>query len=456
MQAEPRLVVSTQCPSCGAPLDFGEGTNSVACGYCRSTALVTGRGRTLAYTVTPRVAPRDAFAAARFAEPSQEGTYRVLEPRLVFLPYYRFRAIELRWARPAPAPRPFLPPPPDSSSDYRPAISLEQALADLQPDPDEVELDERHVEKSFLALAAPGIELYSLGLRAGALELSLFGRHALASRGAVVAPEMSPAEAIERGERLAQRSEVAARRLLARRLSLVYFPFWFVPVRRAGAKTTTVIDAVTASVVLRGADERRFAHFRAATDDEQTLGFRPLVCPNCGWALPPRADDFVFYCTTCSHAWKILGEELLEVPHRIVGRPRRASHGVRYLPLWELAGSIGESPPRRFLAPAFRYRRLKTLAELTARLTRYDRPLESAERDTHEVHGAFFDEDDAAALVAFAAIAAAEDRFDEVEARRDVRVDVHTAALVWAPFAVDAYAFVDPFLGASLPKNLLL
>lgn len=226
--------------------------------------------------------------------------------------------------------------------------------------------------------------------------------------------------------------------------------------RRAGGKTTTVIDAVSGSVVARGAEEGRFAQFHAAKDDEHTLGFRPLVCPNCGWALPPRADDFVFYCTTCSRAWKILGEDLLEVPHRIVGRAAPAPHGVRYLPLWELAGSIGDAPPRRFLAPAFRYRRLKLLADLTARLARYDRPLAAAERDPHDVHGAFFDEDDAAALVAFAAIAAAEDRFDEVEARRDVRLDVDAAGLVWAPFAADAYAYVDPFLGASLPKSLLL
>ena len=97
-----RLVVSTQCPSCGGPLDFGEGSNCVRCEYCDSSSLVTGRGRTLAYTVAPRVSARDAFAAARFVEPSDAGAFRVLEPRLHFLPYYRFRAIELRWKRPEP------------------------------------------------------------------------------------------------------------------------------------------------------------------------------------------------------------------------------------------------------------------------------------------------------------------------------------------------------------------
>ena len=35
------LVVSTECPLCGAPLDFAEGSNAVRCQHCRSNLLVT-------------------------------------------------------------------------------------------------------------------------------------------------------------------------------------------------------------------------------------------------------------------------------------------------------------------------------------------------------------------------------------------------------------------------------
>jgi DNA-directed RNA polymerase subunit RPC12/RpoP len=451
-----RLVVATQCPSCGAALDFSEGNNSVACGYCRASSLVTGRGRTLAYTVPARVTARDAFGTARFAEPSDAGPFRVMEPRLFFLPYYRFRALELLWRRPDPAPRPFLPPSPDPSSDYRPAISIERALADLQPGPDDVELDERHIEKNFLALEAPGIELYSLGLRASALKLSLFGRHELDSQGTVVAPEIPADLAVERGARSANPGNVAGRQVLAPRLSLVYFPFWFVPVHRIGKKTVTVIDGVSQSVVLRGEDEQRFAHLRVATGSEETVGFRPLVCPNCGWALPVRADDFVFFCSTCERAWKILGQELLELPHRIVGVAPAGSRTARYLPIWQISGSLDDEAPRRFLAPAFRYRRMRALAELATKLSRRPPELASTTLAAHEVHGVYFDESDAAALISFAEMGNESDRFEEIEARRERRLAVDGADLLWAPFTMDGYAYVDPFLGTSLPKNLLI
>lgn len=451
-----RLVVSTQCPSCGATLDFDEGTHSVACGYCRARSLVTGRGHTLAYTVPARVTARDAFGAARFAESGDEGPLRIMEPRLFFLPYYRFRALELLWRRPDPTPRPFLPPAPDLSSDYRPAISIERALADLQPGPDDVQLDERHIEKNFLAVAAPGIELYSLGLRASALKLSLFGRRKLDSLGTVVAPQISADLAVERGERSTSPGDVAGRQVLARRLSLIHFPFWFVPVHRAGSKTITIVDGVSHGVVLRGEDEERFAHLRASTDPEETIGLRPLVCPNCGWALPVRADDFVFFCSTCARAWKIVGQELLGIRHRIVGAAPVASRGARYLPLWEVSGSIGDEAPRRFLAPAFRYRRLKALAELAAKLSRRPPELAEAALAAHEVHGAYFDESDAAALISFAEMGNESERFDDIAARAERRLAVDGAILLWAPFAADAYAYVDPFLGTALPKNLLM
>jgi len=149
--AENRLLVSTQCPTCGAALDFGEGSNCVACAYCRSNLLVTGRRRLLSYAVTPRVEARDAFAIARFAEPTTAAPLRVGEPRRFFLPYYRFRAIELRWQRADPGPPP-VELAPETTEQYRPAISIAQALADLAPNPDEVELHERHIELEVLEI----------------------------------------------------------------------------------------------------------------------------------------------------------------------------------------------------------------------------------------------------------------------------------------------------------------
>lgn len=461
--ADQRLVVSTQCPTCGAPLDFGEGANCVACQYCRSRLLVTGRGQVLAYTVAPRVDAPGAFGIARFAEPADAGPTRFSEPRLCFLPYYRFRAIELRWQRPEPAPRPLEIDRPDSSSDYRPAISIEQVLADLAPGPDDVEFRERHIEKNFLALEFPGIELYSLGSRATALKLSLFGRAAIEEQGTVVAPQMSPAAAIERGERLIDAHNVAHRVLVARQLSLVYFPLWFVRVDRPGRSTVTIVDAVSQSVVLRGASAECLERFHGGSGEERTLGFRPLKCPNCGWDLALRPDDVFFYCTTCFRAWKLAGEEMIEAAHIVAEatrptarRPAQPPGEEHHLPLWSLRGAVGDDAPRRFVTPAFRCRRLKTLADLTASLSRRAPDFVESERRPRVAHGAYFDESDAAALALFAEIGEGTERFIEVEERSAARLRVDAADLVWAPFASDTYSYLDPFTGTAIPKNLVL
>ena len=477
--ADDRLLVSTQCPSCGAPLDFGEGTNCVACPYCRSRLLVTGRGQTLAYTVTTRVDGREAFAIARFAEPGGGGPFRCGEPLLFFLPYYRFRALELRWQRPEPTPRPLEVEEPVRSGDYQPAISIEAVLADLAPGPEDVEFHERHIEKNFLAIELPAIELLSLGLRATVLKLSLFGRGALEARGTVVAPQMSSAAAVERGERLIEGHNVARRALVGRQLSLVYFPFWFVPVDRPGRRTVTVVDAVSQAIVLRDGDADWMQRLRAEGGGERTLGFRPLRCPNCGWDLALRPDDVIFYCTSCFRAWQIAAEELVGVAHRVAEPPRgdvphlgdfiddglrgpasvadevTTVRNVPFLPLWSLRGAIGGDPLRRFLAPAFQCRRLKTLADLAARLSRIEPELVASERLPEAAHGAYLDQRDAAELALFAEVGGGAERFDEVAARAGETLRVDESELVWVPFGADAYSYLDPFTGAAIPKNLL-
>jgi DNA-directed RNA polymerase subunit RPC12/RpoP len=451
--SENRLVVSTQCTTCGAPLDFGEGSNAVGCEYCHSTLLVTGRGRVLSYAVMPQLDGRDAFAIARFAEPAPGTPFRFGEPRLHFLPYYRFRAIELRWQRSDPGP-PSVEYYPETREQYAPAISIARVLEDLAPDPEEVELGERHVEKNFLAIDSPLSELYSLGLRTTTLRLSLFGRSELESLGTVVAPDLTVEEATERGESVVDEHRVAYRELLARLLSLVYFPFWVVPVERPGQRTATIVDAVSRAVVVRGASFEGLSSLRTGAGEPQTVGFRPLVCPECGWSLPLRPEDFVFYCSTCFRAWKIVGDSLAPV-ERGFAAPRDGGAGARkHLPFWELHGRIGDEQTRRYLVPGFRLRRLKILADFATRLARERAPRDEAPVPPSEAHGAFFDERDAAALASFALAAEAGERFDEVDAPPALVVEA--ARLVWFPFRSEPYSYRETASGLAFPKNLLL
>jgi LSD1 subclass zinc finger protein len=92
-------VVSTECPSCAAPLDFSEGTNAVQCLHCHSKLLVTGRKKVLSYFVSPAVDHNRAIASAMRAQQEQDRERRVIKPKLYFIPYYRLTGNDFRWER---------------------------------------------------------------------------------------------------------------------------------------------------------------------------------------------------------------------------------------------------------------------------------------------------------------------------------------------------------------------
>src|SRR5215467_6798159 len=103
-----QLVVSTECPNCGGPLDFSEGVNAIRCPSCRSNLLVTGRKQVLSYWVAPKVKADVASAVARTGRLEA----RVARTQLYFVPFYRLTGHDFQWqdAPPKPAPEsPALP-----------------------------------------------------------------------------------------------------------------------------------------------------------------------------------------------------------------------------------------------------------------------------------------------------------------------------------------------------------
>jgi len=104
---------------------------------------------------------------------------------------------------------------------------------------------------------------------------------------------------------------------------------------------------------------------QAQQSESTIVGFRPLCCPNCGWDLPLRPDDTIFFCSSCARAWQIYGSDLTEVPYEIA-QIEGMNGQSRYLPFWVLVAQSG-GEHLTFYIPAFRFRRLKMLA--TWRLT---------------------------------------------------------------------------------------
>jgi len=457
MSAAARLRVSSNCPNCGAAIDFGEGTNALVCDHCRSRLLVTGHGRVLSYFVSPKVDGAAALSAARFAEPPEAGPTRAAEPRLFFLPYYRLTGTDVRWQRPERRPTP----PPDYTEANAGSDSLVISLIARAAERDqleEIECRDRAIERNFLALDVSGVGLYSLGIRPNALRLELYHRDSLEALGRVIGVEMAEAAAIDIGRMTGDAPNVAFRAVIGAVLSVVYFPFWLVEVRHPQKRALTIVDAVSQSVVTRGAPLDLIGRLeRSVAAEPCVIGFRPLVCPNCGWDLPVEPDHVIFYCGSCHQAWRVRGDELLPTPHGFVALPAPSSRPLaEHLPFWSLRVTIDERAPQSFLAPAFRYRQARALVDAVRRWPTHPLGAESTPTPApRSARGASFDEADAAALVLLAEAGEEPQSFTQAERYRDATATVGGAELVWLPFVSDVYSLRDPFSNAAIAAKLL-
>jgi LSD1 subclass zinc finger protein len=500
-----QVVVSTECPSCGGPLDFSEGANAIRCPSCGSNLLVTGRKQVLSYWVAPKVTAQVAAAAARTGRLEA----RVTGARLFFVPFYRLTGHDFQWQDVPPKPEPDRPAFPgfgeplgagrasDRSEVEIPLgamlgwgadLLLGRRAGDMVRDvlgtprkaersldvavlratrpastpgagDEEVQCLDRYVERTFPALDLPALGVPSLGVRAQALRVALFERPALAALGSIVAVQMTADLALTQGLAARGFQHVVYRQVLARILSLIYFPFWIVELARDGERWLTVVDGVAESIVNPRAPLSLYERLeRAATDEPRTVGLRPLACPNCGGALPLEPEDVIFVCPACGRAWQIHGVELTPMPHEIADvRPDSAnpgpSAGLVYLPLWQLQPTGGGEPARAW-APAFRYRRLKALYDVAARLSAKPPAYRPWTGEHPPLRGCFYDAEDAALLARFAA--AGQRRTPrEVKEAALAEPTFAGARLTWVPFKRQSQSLLEPSTGLALQESLL-
>jgi len=462
--------------------------------------LVTGRRRVLSYVVRPRIDAAEAAQIAAFAGAAGvvDARRRGTSPRLVFVPYYRLCAEEAFWRRE----RVSRPP---RAVDLEPGDLGEQLVrivtggARAREAEHALTLASRTIERSFLARDAGGLASWSLGVRSGVLRLELFERGAIEVQGLVLRPTLDAGTALAR--LLEPLAEVASvhREVLRALLSLIYFPLWTVATGSGPAARVTVLDAVTGSVVARDADPAPLSGDGLGADAtspvDRVLGFRPLCCPNCGWDLPVRPADVVFHCTSCERTWELAGEDLEPIVSDVVANaaapprarrgPRAAAtpaatvgevaHLVAHLPVWQVSGDFtvtgGATTPRtplpsRLVAPAFRWRALKVLSDLGARLARSGEQARGTQPQVEmepvkdmPLVGCSLDRTDAVTMARLVALRMLMDdpnvRDAAARGKGVPRVDLERAEtrLLWLPFAGDAYSLRDPLTGYALPRR---
>lgn len=439
-----RFIVSTECPTCGAPLDFAEGSNAVRCGHCRSNLLVTGRRQVLSYSIAPKLEAHRAVAKAVVGHKERAVPCRVVKRQLYFVPYYRLTGQDFLWEVAPPKPR----------LDASTSVTEGEGLL---PEGEEIEFRDRYVEKNFVACDLPVLGMHSLGVRPAVLRLELFRRETLEAIGRVVSVTMSHDRALSLGMKAVDSTHLVYRQVIGCVLSVIYFPFWVVEVESQGENRLTILDAVAATVIQLDAPMSVYTILDCKpTSDPLVAGFRPLACPNCGWDLPLRPDDVIFFCSSCDRAWQIWGSQLSEVSYQIVDGPRREKgKTARYLPFWVLQAEVGDRPSRFFL-PGFRYRRLKFLSDLAIHLSRRQPSYELSSGKISEVHGCYYDQDDAAMLAQFIYAGLISGSLGAIRALQENRFSVASTTLVWLPFKVEGGYLIDPFLGQYLPQSLLL
>ncbi|HZR47774.1 MAG TPA: hypothetical protein VFA47_13775 [Candidatus Manganitrophaceae bacterium] len=499
------LVVSTECPTCGAPLDFSEGSNAVRCLHCGSHLLVTGRKQTLSYAILPRIDDQEALKRVRLVQGDGHTPPRVVKAQLYFVPYYRLTGHDFFWEKTDPPLKaesfaglsdrgeagalPGIEIGAASTGIIRAVIDLfhsfrgvpeekEPSLYPLSSGPvgasqkgtipikavisgkrgageGEVSFRDRYVEKNFIACHLEGLGLYSLGVRPAVLRLTLFQREALAKQGKIVGVALAPDDALVHGMKGADSEKIVYRQVIGRVLSLIYFPFWVIEMEQRGEGGLQVVDAVSERVIQLDAPLSTYEQLdRPSAGQGDVVGFRPLTCPNCGWDFPAKPEEVIFVCASCDKVWQIRGRSLDETAYAIAA-VAGLEGSAAYLPFWVLEIERESDRSDRCFIPAFRYRRLKMLSDLARRISEKQPDYSMTTGAKPELHGCYYDQEDAASMAQFIHAGADRKSLEKAGLGKN-RFQVKNATLTWFPFSDKAGGLIDPFTGLSLPKNLLI
>lgn len=463
------FLISTECPTCGAPLDFSEGANAVQCAHCKSNLLITGRKTVLRYYVDPNLKQGEVPASALTSDGGEEPPLagKAVRQELVYLPFFRFRGHDFHWQtivhpradeaknEETPGLSPLLNLLSGSLDNHGFSETI-QSIHTHHAEKEETGFEDRYIEKNFIALKSAEFGIYSLGVRPGVLKLKLFGAQDISAKQ-MICPDLNEEEALDRGLKPAESLKLIYRQVLGRMLSLVYFPFLIVEVETRGNHTLSIVDAVSGSAVRKGAPPGLMAILEKKLESAgEQIHFRALACPNCGWDLPVRPDDILFFCRSCGKGWEISGERLIERPSETVrfqGVPYEGE--ISFLPFWIFEKKISGANVK-FLVPAFRYRRLKTLLDLATAFVRRNMPFEAFKPERGEYTGCFYDQEDAFRLAeAVEARLALEKKGkpDPFPGEKEAMPD--SATLSWLPFLRKGVNLSEPLTGITLTQNLL-
>jgi hypothetical protein len=263
---------------------------------------------------------------------------------------------------------------------------------------------------------------------------------------------MDPEAATQRGLEFSQQQHIEQREVLAKVLSVIFFPYWVIETVHREESWLSIIDAVSGTLTRLDLPSAALSCLRDSRIPEvETTGFIPMACPNCGWELGGHSDAVVFSCDTCNRAWMLDEQGLHPVECRIAGPQAGPGERLKYLPFWIFEGDES-APSGRLYVPSFRCRRLKTLHDTARQMFRRQPALELSEPLRVDLESCYYDSRDARLLAEFMLAGvpkAIRSRMPEVSTDREPR-------LVWFPFRQQGTDWSNTITGSVLQAAQLL
>ncbi len=132
---------------------------------------------------------------------------------------------------------------------------------------------------------------------------------------------------------------------------------------------------------------------------------------------------------------------------------------MKYLPFWVLTAIAGGAEPLTFYVPAFRFRRLKMLADLATNITRQKLNYSicgDEKLGIKDMQGCYYDAEDAFLIAQFIQAGITSKTSEEMKSFNKNNLSPLSATLIWFRFKVNGGKLVDPFTETIIAQGLLL
>jgi len=365
------------------------------------------------------------------------------------------------------------------SIEDRPAVHHGYDINNPEEEPvDELPRSELKISPREVSFCANDSELWgveSLGIRTQVVKLIALDREVCESNTMLPATvsEQTAREHFDRAigslsHASAQINSTVQAETVDVKQSMIYFPVWIATFTNANGKQTAQLDPLAKRVVSLTKGELQIPNRDSNPCDATAIvEIAPHRCPNCGVDLPANSSSVAYYCSNCDKMFVADGAE-----YRPIGLdlPDELSDDAQLFPFWvfDLSGAqwpekgdlmnalhLVQFSSERFYVPAFDIAHPARMMRLVSHYNRRPGAIPFAERKggRYTFADVKLSPDVAAEMIVPLTVAAkAAKGFRLHEAPVSGTPAVADPKLIWLPFVLDRYFWVEQITGAAIEK----